>query len=78
MRRDVFIIPTYSWAVIRFVTDNSGLWALHCHLASHMEAGLLMQISVLPSRVAQLPIPQISKDQCQTIQSRNYTAMYQQ
>ena len=28
MRRDTFVIPAYTWAVVRFVTDNPGLWAL--------------------------------------------------
>lgn len=28
MRRDVFVVPAYSWGVVRFVTDNPGLWAM--------------------------------------------------
>jgi hypothetical protein len=30
-------------ALIRFVADNPGLWAFHCHISWHMESGLLMQ-----------------------------------
>ncbi|GJE96109.1 hypothetical protein PsYK624_123020 [Phanerochaete sordida] len=45
LRRYVFLIPVYNWMVIRFITDNPGLWALYCHLAWHMAAGLLMQIN---------------------------------
>ncbi|KAF7970169.1 hypothetical protein HWV62_24882 [Athelia sp. TMB] len=28
MRRDVFVIPAYTYQVIRFITNNPGLWAL--------------------------------------------------
>jgi len=37
MRRDTVTIPAFSHAVIRFEADNPGLWALHCHVAWHME-----------------------------------------
>jgi FtsP/CotA-like multicopper oxidase with cupredoxin domain len=47
MRRDTLTIPEYGWALIRFRNDNPGMWALHCHIAWHMEAGLLMQFMSL-------------------------------
>ncbi|RYP73505.1 hypothetical protein DL769_004219 [Monosporascus sp. CRB-8-3] len=37
MRRDTVTVPAFSHVVIRFVADNPGLWALHCHVAWHME-----------------------------------------
>jgi FtsP/CotA-like multicopper oxidase with cupredoxin domain len=43
MRRDTLTIDAFGWALIRFKADNPGLWALHCHISWHMEAGLLMQ-----------------------------------
>ena len=43
MRRDTVMIDAYGWTLIRFVADNPGLWAFHCHITWHMEAGLLMQ-----------------------------------
>jgi FtsP/CotA-like multicopper oxidase with cupredoxin domain len=43
MRRDTMTIDAYGWALIRFRADNPGLWAFHCHISWHMEAGLLMQ-----------------------------------
>ncbi|KAI0696184.1 multicopper oxidase 2A [Cytidiella melzeri] len=66
LRRDTFLIPAYSWMVIRFVIDNPGLWAFHCHLAWHMAAGLLMQINALPSTAAQLEFPQAVLNYCQS------------
>jgi len=34
----------YGFTLIRFVSDNPGAWAFHCHISWHMEAGLLMTI----------------------------------
>lgn len=64
LRRDTILIPAYSYMVLRYVTDNPGLWAFHCHIAWHMAAGLLMQVSSLPSKAAQLDIPQDIISQC--------------
>ncbi|KAL4246950.1 multicopper oxidase family protein [Abortiporus biennis] len=64
LRRDTMVIPAYNWMVLRFVTDNPGVWAFHCHIAWHMEAGLLMQINSLPSVAATLPFPQDILSQC--------------
>jgi len=43
MRRDTMTVDAFGWALIRFKADNPGLWAFHCHISWHMEAGLLMQ-----------------------------------
>jgi FtsP/CotA-like multicopper oxidase with cupredoxin domain len=50
---------------IRLLT-KAGVWAFHCHLAWHMAAGLLMQISSQPSALAKLTIPQDIVTQCAT------------
>lgn len=63
-RRDTFLVPAWSYYVIRFVTDNPGLWAFHCHIAWHMAAGLLMQINSLPSKTAEFDIPHDVISQC--------------
>lgn len=56
MRRDTHVLqpgdknigPAYM--VLEFVTDNPGVWAFHCHLAWHVDAGLYVNILVsLPS-----------------------------
>ncbi|KAI0039225.1 multicopper oxidase [Auriscalpium vulgare] len=64
LRRDTILIPAYSWMVLRFVTDNPGLWAFHCHLAWHMAAGLLMQFNSLPSTLAGMDVPADIVAQC--------------
>jgi len=47
MRRDTISLPASSWIALRFTADNPGLWAFHCHITWHMEAGLMMQIANL-------------------------------
>lgn len=40
--RDTVTIEAYGYVLIRFVADNPGMWAFHCHNVWHAEAGLLM------------------------------------
>nr|UNR78498.1 putative laccase [Schizophyllum commune] len=56
--RDTFFIPAFHYAVIRFVADMPGYWALHCHLTWHMANGGLFQIATLPSRLDQTEFPE--------------------
>ncbi|KDN64376.1 putative Lcc2 [Colletotrichum sublineola] len=42
--RDVVLLPKNGFAVIAFQTDNPGMWLMHCHIANHASAGLLLQI----------------------------------
>ncbi|PNP42584.1 hypothetical protein TGAMA5MH_05325 [Trichoderma gamsii] len=46
LRRDTVTIEGYSWAVIRIVLDNPGMWAFHCHNMWHAESGMVMQLLV--------------------------------
>ncbi|KAE8269265.1 hypothetical protein A4X09_0g3081 [Tilletia walkeri] len=70
MRRDTFVVPGYSWAVVRVVTDNAGVWPFHCHLSSHMGAGLMMQVAIQPSKIAQFDLPADYRQQCATIKAK--------
>ncbi|KAL1948428.1 hypothetical protein VTO73DRAFT_12503 [Trametes versicolor] len=64
MLRDTLVIPAYTYTILRFVADNPGFWAFHCHIQWHMAAGLLFQVNVLPSESAKFAIPQYMLDQC--------------
>ncbi|KAH9960009.1 multicopper oxidase 2A [Russula dissimulans] len=64
LARDTILIPAYSWLVLRFITDNPGVWAFHCHLAWHMAAGLLMQFSIQPTTLSTLTVPEEIVKQC--------------
>ncbi|EKM52908.1 uncharacterized protein PHACADRAFT_100639 [Phanerochaete carnosa HHB-10118-sp] len=62
--RDTYLVPSGGWLMARFITDNPGIWTIHCHIAWHMAAGLLMQVNSLPSKSSQFDIPQAILDQC--------------
>jgi FtsP/CotA-like multicopper oxidase with cupredoxin domain len=51
LRRDTASLEAFGWLLIRFVADNAGFWAFHCHLGWHMEAGLGM---VFATRVEEM------------------------
>lgn len=46
LRRDTVTVEGYSWAIVRVVLDNPGLWTLHCHNTWHSESGMVMQLLV--------------------------------
>ena len=64
LRRDTTVIPPYAWTLFRFVADNPGLWALHCHITWHMEAGLLMQFMSRSSVLKTMTVPDDVKNSC--------------
>jgi len=37
MRRDTITVPAQGHVILRFMADNPGIWALHCHVAWHVE-----------------------------------------
>jgi FtsP/CotA-like multicopper oxidase with cupredoxin domain len=53
LRRDVASVEAFGWTLLRFVADNPGVWAFHCHLAWHTEAGLMM---VFANRVEEMRV----------------------
>ncbi|KAF8979466.1 hypothetical protein BGZ46_005413 [Entomortierella lignicola] len=57
LRRDTSTIPGFGWTLIRFVNDNPGMWAFHCHIEWHMEAGLMVQFESLPDQIRKFQIP---------------------
>ncbi|EJT99732.1 multicopper oxidase 2A [Dacryopinax primogenitus] len=64
LMRDTHVIAHFGYAVLRFVTDNPGMWAFHCHIAWHMGAGLLMQIASQPQVALSYGMPQEILAQC--------------
>ncbi|MCJ1390517.1 hypothetical protein MMC18_003377 [Xylographa bjoerkii] len=65
LRRDTASIQAYSWLLIRLVTDNPGMWALHCHISWHTEAGMLMQFLTRPDIVGIWSLPAENEELCQ-------------
>lgn len=65
IRRDVATTEGFGWLVLRFVADNPGIWALHCHMAWHSEAGLVMQFLSRVDEVAKWEIPAANRQLCE-------------
>ena len=38
--RDTVLVPPNRRVVVAFDCNNPGLWAFHCHLLYHLEAGM--------------------------------------
>ncbi|KAH9825619.1 multicopper oxidase 1 [Teratosphaeria destructans] len=64
LRRDTASVEGYGWILIRVVADNPGMWALHCHVSWHTEAGLLMQFLTLTDELAKMEIPAANAALC--------------
>ncbi|KAH6670025.1 Cupredoxin [Halenospora varia] len=64
IRRDVATAEGFGWLALRFIADNPGVWAFHCHMAWHSEAGLSMQFLSRVDQVAQWQIPEANLELC--------------
>ncbi|CAJ2508541.1 Uu.00g135670.m01.CDS01 [Anthostomella pinea] len=43
-RRDVAMLPANGYLVLGFITDNPGVWLMHCHIGWHASQGFALQI----------------------------------
>ncbi|KAH7052198.1 putative multicopper oxidase, type 1 [Macrophomina phaseolina] len=57
LRRDTASIEAFGWILLRLVADNPGVWAFHCHIGWHTEAGMLMQFATRVDVLASSQIP---------------------
>lgn len=53
LRRDTASLEAFGWLLIRFRADNPGVWAFHCHVGWHNEAGLGMVFATRVGEMAQ-------------------------
>ncbi|KAI1389017.1 putative multicopper oxidase [Hypoxylon trugodes] len=51
-RRDVAMLPANGFLVIGFMTDNPGVWLMHCHIGWHASQGFGLQVV---ERAAEIP-----------------------
>jgi len=54
-RRDSFLVDSSTWVVFRFVANNPGAWAFHCHIEWHLNTGMAMVWNVDPDHVPNPP-----------------------
>lgn len=64
LRRDVASVEAFGWTLLRFVADNAGAWAFHCHLGWHTEAGLMMVFANRVEEIGHWELPAEVRDLC--------------
>ena len=64
LRRDTASIEAYGWLLISFVADNPGVWAFHCHIGWHTEAGLMMVFATKVDEMRRWNVPGEVEELC--------------
>ena len=57
-------VPSGGWVVLRFYTDNPGVWLMHCHFEMHTSWGMMMAWIVKDGEHAKLPPPPKDYPKC--------------
>ncbi|EXJ87323.1 hypothetical protein A1O3_04282 [Capronia epimyces CBS 606.96] len=63
MKRDTLLVRPNGHAVMRFRSDNPGVWLFHCHIEWHVESGLIMTFVESPltlQRTISIPADHLS------------------
>lgn len=59
------MVQEFSWLVIKFIADNPGVWAFHCHIDWHNLAGMALTFVEAPDVArAKLKVPAETKRVC--------------
>ncbi|KAK4783940.1 hypothetical protein SAY86_018308 [Trapa natans] len=53
--RNTAVVFPYGWTAVRFVADNPGAWAFHCHLEPHLHMGMGVVLAEGVDRLRQIP-----------------------
>ncbi|KAL6603910.1 hypothetical protein ACP70R_044271 [Stipagrostis hirtigluma subsp. patula] len=56
LRNTVALFP-HGWTAIRFVADNPGVWAFHCHIEPHLHMGMGVIIAEGMEKLRELNVP---------------------
>ncbi|TVU07930.1 hypothetical protein EJB05_41308 [Eragrostis curvula] len=56
LRNTVVLFPN-GWTALRFVADNPGVWAFHCHIEPHLHLGMGVIIAEGMERLHELNVP---------------------
>ncbi|RSL82757.1 hypothetical protein CEP51_004946 [Fusarium floridanum] len=61
-RRDTALLPASGHLVLAFLTDNPGVWLMHCHIGWHAAEGFSLQFVVREDEIPALISEQQAKD----------------
>ncbi|CDK28393.1 unnamed protein product [Kuraishia capsulata CBS 1993] len=75
-RRDTLTVAANGHFVIRYKSDNPGVWAFHCHLDWHLEQGLSLTLVEAPLKIQQQLGSNLPKDQLDNCVNSNQFHAY--
>ncbi|CAN0923211.1 L-ascorbate oxidase [Linum grandiflorum] len=55
--KNTAVIFPFGWTALRFVTDNPGVWAFHCHIEPHLHMGMGVVIAEGSDQIRKMEIP---------------------
>ncbi|KAJ8426499.1 hypothetical protein Cgig2_009679 [Carnegiea gigantea] len=53
--RNTAVIFPYGWTALRFVANNPGAWAFHCHIEPHLHMGMGVVFAIAVEQVKGIP-----------------------
>ncbi|KAF6149209.1 hypothetical protein GIB67_026065 [Kingdonia uniflora] len=53
--KNTVAVDTYGWTGLRFIADNPGVWAFHCHIEAHFYMGMTTVFESGVEKVGKLP-----------------------
>lgn len=65
-RRDTEMLPGNGYLLLGFLSDNPGVWLLHCHIGWHLEEGFSMQVVEQQGEIAAMYGEAALQGQCDT------------
>lgn len=65
MRRDTLLARPGGYLVLRFRSDNPGIWLFHCHIEWHVDSGLIATMIEAPLKMQEyLTVPESHYELC--------------
>ncbi|CAG8558843.1 572_t:CDS:2 [Diversispora eburnea] len=55
--RDTVQVPGGGHIIIRYIADNPGVWAFHCHIEWHVDMGMVAQLIERPTEFSNRTLP---------------------
>lgn len=65
LKRDTVTLQGFGWQLVRFVTDNPGVWQFHCHMIWHGESGMGMSFVNRLRDMRDWTVPEASRELCE-------------
>ncbi|KAK1395414.1 L-ascorbate oxidase [Heracleum sosnowskyi] len=54
--RNTVVVYPYGWTALRFVADNPGVWAFHCHIEPHLHMGMGVVFAEAVDKIKEMDI----------------------